>query len=153
MKILKKFVPYKIRRALPMLGLAAGSMLMPSCSNDDEPDVPVPPHDTTYTWGLGNFKDPVLKEKIRASSDSASVVHIILKSDGKSWGGTYNETEFRYLVIEPLIQAGGENTRNKFKGAGTIKHVYTHDQEDYDWLVNFGYDIIPLPPEYFQKQR
>jgi len=156
MKIMKNIVPYKIRLALPMLGLAAGSMLMSSCSNDDEPDVPVPQHNTVYVWGHDNFKDPVLKQKIRASADSASVVNIILKSDGKTWASVYDENEFRYLVIEPLIQAGGEQNRHKFKGAGTIKHVILAHKEDYEWLTNFGYEIIPstyYPPAWSQKQR
>ncbi len=155
MKILKKFVPYKIRRALPMLGLAAGSMLMPSCSND-EPDAPVPPHDTTYIWGHDNFKDPELKKKIRASADSASVVNIILKSDGNTWASAYSEKEIRYLVVEPLIEAGGEHNRHKFKGKGPITHINIVYPEDNQWLVDFGYVIIPstYPNQVIsQKQR
>lgn len=141
MQILKKIIPYKIRRILPIAGIAAMGMALPSCDKDDEP---VPIHDTVYTWGFKNFSDPKLKKNIRASADSASVRNIILKSDGKSWGGAYNENELRYLVIETYIQAGGEQNRHKFKGTGTIKDVFAKYPEDNKWLTDFGYTIIPL---------
>lgn len=151
MKVLNKIIPYKIRRALPILGIAAGSMFMSSCSND-EPDVPM--HDTTYTWGYDNFRDPQLPAKIRASADSASVRNIILKSDGVSWGSAYNENEIRYLIVEPLIQAGGEQNRHKFKGTGTIKHINIESPIDNQWLTDFGYDIIPSTlPSYTNAQN
>lgn len=154
MQVLKKIIPYKVRRALPILGIAMGSMFMSSCSKD-EPDVPI--HDTTYTWGMDNFyNNAKLNAQIRASADSASVRYVILKSDGLSWGGAYNENEFRYKVVEPLIQAGGEKNRHKFKGAGTIKHVFIKYPEDNKWLTDFGYTIIPSSASQqavAQKQR
>ncbi len=153
MKILNKTLPYKIRRILPIAAIAAGSILTTSCDKD-EPEVPI--HDTTYVWGHDNFKDPQLKAKIRASADSASVRNIILKSDGNTWMGTYHEKEIRYLVVEPLIEAGGDHNRHKFKGRGTITHINIIYPEDNQWLVDFGYNIISsgYPKQAsLQKQR
>lgn len=145
MKVLKKVIPYQVRRALPILGIAMGGMFMSSCHDDDEPKIKQ--HDTTYTWGIDNFyNNTKLNAQIRASADSASVRYVILKSDGKSWGGAFNENDFHYQVIEPFIRAGGEENRHKFKGAGTIKYVTIKYPEDNKWLTDFGYDIIPCPP-------
>lgn len=59
MKTLKQIVPYKIRRALPIMGLTAASMFMPSCSNDEQ-DVPqLPTHDIELPFfengGMNNY--------------------------------------------------------------------------------------------------
>lgn len=142
MNILNKIIPYGIRRALPILGIAAAAIFFSSCNKSDSDPV----HDTTYTWGRDNFYDSAakLKAQIRASADSASVRYIILKSDGESWAGLLNENDIRYVVVEPLIQAGGEYNRHKFKGAGTIKHVTIEYPEDNKWLTAFGYTITPF---------
>lgn len=156
MQILKKIIPYKIRRILPIAGIAAMGMVLPSCDKDDEPEPPI--HDTTYTWGISNFHDgkPIFPaKKIRASADSASVRYVILKADGISMGGGFDEREIRQLIIEPQIEFGGEHNRHKFKGAGTIKHLIIRYPEDHKWLTDFGYTIIPstyVPPE-TQNQR
>ena len=156
MKVLKKIVPYKIRRLLPIAGIAAMGMALPSCDKDDEP---VPIHDTVYTWGHFNFHNgtPTFPaKKIRASADSASVRYVILKSDGISWGSAFDEREIRQLIVEPQIEFGGKHNRHKFKGAGTIKHVILRYPEDYKWLTDFGYIIIPSTtsvPYEEQKQR
>lgn len=153
MQILKKIIPYKIRRILPIAGIAAMGMALPSCDKDDEP---VPIHDTVYTWGMDMFHDGVAtfpEKQIRASADSASVRYIILKSDGKSWGGAFNEHDFRTKVIEPMISFGGEKNRHKFKGAGTLKHVYPRYPEDKQWLIDFGYTIIQVPDDHVRQQN
>ena len=48
MKVLKKIVPYKIRRLLPIAGIAAMGMALPSCDKDDEPDLP--PYDVEIVF-------------------------------------------------------------------------------------------------------
>ena len=79
MKVLKKIVPYKIRRLLPIAGIAAMGMALPSCSKDDEPDVPQ--HDVELTFTVGEY-DNIKSSVIKSYADNPAVKHIYLCVEG-----------------------------------------------------------------------
>lgn len=80
MQVLKKIIPYKVRRALPILGIAAGSMFMSSCSNDnDEPQVPQ--HDVELKFSVGEY-DNIKSSIIKSHADNPAVRHIYLCVEG-----------------------------------------------------------------------
>jgi len=82
-----KILPYKLRRALPILGLAGATIALNGCSKDDEQ---ITQHDTVYTWGCDKYSEIWPTDKINASADSVQVRFVILKNDGAAWGSDVN---------------------------------------------------------------
>ena len=145
MKI-KKTVPYYLKRALPVLGLA-GATLFTSCEKD-EPTIPL--HDTIYVWGTNNMTQIFPTDNVVASADSTSVRTVYLHSDGVWWGGAFNMNELREWVLEPVLNDIPERNRHKIRGAGIIngplfrtddKQMFTKQYEDSVWLSKMGFII------------
>ena len=143
MKI-KKTVPYYLKRALPVLGLA-GATLFTSCEKD-EPTIPL--HDTIYVWGTNNMTQIFPTDNVVASADSTSVRTVYLHSDGVWWGGAFNMNELREWVLEPVLNDIPERNRHKIRGAGIIngplfrtddKQMFTKQYEDSVWLSKMGF--------------
>ena len=148
---LKQTLPYKLKRVVPILGLA-GASLFTACEKPAEPD---PRHDTIYNWTPYNMSTALSPSRIRASADSALVRYVILNYDAEPGiAGFYPVTGLR-TVMQGYIDSVSPANQHKVRGGGTLGCIIT-DPTDSLWLVDFGFKI--LNPEqtnalYTQRQR
>lgn len=140
----KKYVPYKLKRALPILGLAGASMF--AACDKQEKEIPVPLHDTVYEWGMHNMANMLPSGPIKASADSASVRYVIIKCSG-DWGYAFSTKNVREHWIEPLFARPRPENVHKIKGAGYMYRLVLTtaneaDDEHAQFLKDFGFELI-----------
>ena len=128
---------YKLRRILPILGIAGASMFA-SCGGGDGKDEPEMPHNTVYLLHeLNIYKLDTLQ--IARSADSVSVNKIIFRvEDGRRWDG---------VTLRGVSNALGHYFRiAKGKGVGEGTFDFVTDDEinrTYEPVVrSYGYDVI-----------
>ena len=155
----KKVLLYRIRRAMPILGLAGASLLPCACSKDKEPvnpEQPVAPVDTvdnrydvTVNWGYSTYLER-LTPTIAAAAANPDVRYVILESDGSNWGGALTVSDLRNILVQPMIDACAV-APNKLKHQGTIyrpsihgrtSEEYKQQQQDSAFLANLGYSLV-----------
>ena len=139
-----KTLPYKLKRTLPILGIA-GASLLAGCNKDDEP---TPPglHDTVYTW------DDVLNIPIVdvcMSADSANVNRVILMYDGgPAW---FQVSTLKDFLQNRVISEVTLQNQYKIRGDGVIPEMIMgarnaaslyQSKVDSTWLANFGFTLI-----------
>lgn len=155
----KKVLPYRIRRAMPILGLAIASLLPCACSKDKElvnPEKPVAPVDTvdnrydvTVKWGWGIASADASNEITTYITDP-NVRNIILESNGHDWAGTASCGDIMEKKINPMLNAAA-NSKEKLIHCGNIyrplmrnktQEEYIQSQKDSTILANLGYKIL-----------
>ena len=130
----KKIMPYKIKRLIPMLGLAGAAMVMPGCEK-----TPIQQHDTVYMWGVIDWTNIWPADNVRASADSAEVRYVILQNDGNGFTNIY-DYELKSDLERVLFEVDAKN-RHKVRGGGDIWHLTLTNDEYRKWLENFGFKI------------
>lgn len=145
MQILKKIIPYKIRRILPIAGIAAMGMALPSCDKDDEPDVP--PHDVEIVF----YEDfDVTFDILRKHAANPSVKNIYLIPPQNDRYGTFepeNVAASRKYFWEPRFEISP-----KIKGRGDFRikpGSASKVPEDSLWFVSKGWTIN----QYLQNKK
>ena len=153
---LKQTLPYKLKRVVPILGLA-GASLFTACEKPVEPD---PRHDTVHTWNHSEYdrivraftyKDSAfstLPQRVRASADSALVRNVILEFADTALLPTATYSNFasniRHVIVDSILAPIAPENRAKVRGRGEIDAlVLDLDQNDPDsiWLTDFGYTL------------
>ena len=138
----KKIMPYKIKRLIPMLGLAGAAMVMPGCEK-----TPIQQHDTVYMWGAGDWKNIWPADNIRASADSAEVRYVILKNDGNGFAPNIKDYEVKTDLERVLFEVDAKN-RHKVRGKGDLYHLTITNDEYRKWFEDLGFTINhPWQPE------
>lgn len=128
-----KTVPYKLRRLIPMLGLA-GATLFTACSKDDEPQ-----HDVELKFFQG-YAEEIEPDIIKQHADDPSVRTIYLSLVN---GGNY--TNFQTEDISAL--RNGLNKRlqiapHKTRGKGNFRFVPGYaTKPDSLWFVQQGWTV------------
>ena len=144
----KKIMPYKIKRLIPMLGLAGAAMVMPGCEKTPIQQhmvmpgcekTPIQQHDTVYIWGAFDWKNIWPADNVRASADSAEVRYVILQNDGNGFTTIY-DYELKSDLERLLFEVDAKN-RHKVRGNGNIWHLTLTNDEYRKWLENFGFKI------------
>lgn len=119
----RKIVPYKLKRLIPMAMIAGMPLLSTSC--EKEP----PYHDTTYVWGIDNWKLETMQQNVTASADSADVRYVYLQNDGEPLLGLPTSTILK--VLNQVIDVVTPENRHKVRGAGTLDNVGIGSEQDY----------------------
>lgn len=146
MRFTKK-VPYKLKRLIPMLGLAGATLLPTACEKEE------PLHDTTYMWGRSYWEEIYPADNVCASADSVQVRNVILKNNGTNWGGGYTAEEIRDYLLMTVNQVPEQN-RHKLRGAGKLTWVKEGgDPSAKAWLENFGFRVLMVDESRNTKQR
>ncbi len=133
----KKTVPYKLRRILPILGLA-GASLLPACSKDDEP-----PHDITLefyeTLRYSYYSEIDSKEQLQAYAADKSIANIYLYVTEKN---DYTFCDESNLASLHLYLKNRIKISPKIHGSGNFKlPVGMIHPVDSMWFVNNGWTI------------
>ena len=152
----KKIVPYKIRKLIPMLGLAGATLMMtPGCEKE-----PIVQHDTTYTWGPAYWDEIWPPFNVYASADSAEVRQIILQCTNETFYGLSDE--WLYNNMYSVYAGTSAANQNKIKISGTIDKLTVRDGNDMrylDWVKARGLNLkftnllYKNNPPVDQKQR
>ena len=139
-----KILSYKLKRTLPILGIA-GASLLAGCDKDDEP---TPPglHDTVYTWTVSDLSRILPPTDICMSADSANVNRVILQNTDKSGQG-YKVNELRDIFENQILEYVSPENQHKVRGRGEIsgymrdlaRDDYGVNSADSAWLVKFGF--------------
>ena len=127
---------YKLRRILPILGIAGASMFA-SCGGGDGKDEPEMPHNTVYLLNQINiYKLDTLQ--IARSADSVSVNKIIFRVDGTRWDGV------TLRGVSNALECYFRNAKGKGMGEGTFDFVKDNEtNRTYEPVVrSYGYDVI-----------
>ncbi|MDE6250365.1 MAG: hypothetical protein K2M34_01890 [Alphaproteobacteria bacterium] len=143
MKVLNKIIPYKIRRALPILGIAAGSMFMSSCSNDE----PTPLHDEEIVFYEDTDVTFDILEKLAADPSIRNIYLIPPQNDRFGTFEPENVSASRKFFWEPRF-----NISSKIKGRGDMRikpGSAAQVPEDSLWYLSKGWTIN----QYLQKQK
>lgn len=138
-----KTLPYKLKRVLPILGIA-GASLLAGCNKDDEP---TPPglHDTVYTWP---YLQDIPVVDVCMSADSANVRYVMLQYDGV--GLSMSVTTLKDFLQNRVISEVTLQNQYKIRGTGEIPSVIMGAQNgeklrksraDSTWLANFGFTL------------
>lgn len=154
-----KTLPYKLKRTLPILGIA-GASLLAGCDKDDEP---TPPglHDTVYTWNVDDMSRILPPTDICMSADSANVNRVILQNTDKSGQG-YFIGELRDIFENQILEYVSPENQHKVRGRGEISGYirdlaqdgYGRNLADSIWLVKFGFVLKnPVYINTHSKQR
>ena len=140
--------PCAVKRALPILGMAA-AIMFGSCSKDNDAEQ-TPKFERTFIWGHG-ISSADLAPIVAETADSAQVAKVILQSDGYDWGGNDVSTLLEKKVL-PLIEACSPKGQAKLVHQGDIvrpgmykdglQAPYETYQADSATLVNLGYRIV-----------
>ena len=139
-----KTLPYKLKRTLPILGIA-GASLLAGCNKDDEP---TPPglHDTVYTWKGEDTRNILPPVDVCMSADSANVRYVILQNINSN-AGLGDLGWFRELLEERVLSEVTLQNQYKVRARGELKRYIVDDtsaetlqkhREDSIWLTNFG---------------
>ena len=152
---LKQTLPYKLKRVVPILGLA-GASLFTACHQE-----PIIQHDTIYTWdrreyykighagfGYADSALSTLPQRVRASADSALVRNVILEFADTALLPTATyfavASNIRHVIVDSILAPIAPENRAKVRGRGEIDAlVLDLDQNDPDsiWLTDFGYTL------------
>lgn len=148
MRFTKK-VPYKLKRLIPMLGLAGATLLPTACEKDDE----ISMHDTTYMWGRNYWDEVWPADNVCASADSVQVRHVILRNNGSYWGDAYTCEDIRKELTNIINNVTPAN-RHKLKGSGKLSAVKEGgDPSAKTWLEDFGLQVVMTSELTNTKQR
>ena len=140
-----KTLPYKLKRILPIFGIA-GASLLAGCNKDDEP---TPPglHDTVYTWTMDDMLHIPIAD-VCMSADSANVNRVILRYvGGPAW---LKVSTLKNFLQNTIISEVTLQNQYKIRGDGEIPEMvmeaYTDadlvkSKEDSVWLTNFGFKL------------
>ena len=145
---LKQTLPYKLKRVVPILGLA-GASLFTACEKPVEPD---PRHDTVYTWSIIDKSQIIPPERVCASADSAMVRNVILQYDTTIEYCT--DATVRYYMEDEVLSHVTPENQHKVRGRGLISFMRITNPEDSLWLANFGFQILNREQSealYFQR--
>ncbi len=138
----QKVLPYKLKRLVPMLGLAGASLFMTSCEKEES----IPMRDVELKFTVDDFSTIVypkngeffISDVAKHYVNDKSVRTIYLVPDGRWY--TYVEISVRTLrknALEPLFEYS-----NKFKGKGDFDFfVGTPSREDSLWYLSKGWTI------------
>lgn len=96
-----------------------------AASCDKEPQY----HDTTYVWGINNWKLETMQQNVTASADSADVRYVYLLNDGEPMLGLPTSTILK--VLNQVIDVVPSENRHKVRGAGTLDNVGICNEQDY----------------------
>ncbi|MCH5330493.1 MAG: hypothetical protein J1E04_05945 [Alistipes sp.] len=140
--------PCAVKRALPILGMAA-AIMFGSCSKDNDAEQ-TPKFERTFIWGR-NINSKLLAPIVAETADSAQVAKVILQSDGASFGGLTISNILENGVL-PLIEACSPKGKAKLVYQGDIVRAgmykdglyapYETYQADSATLANLGYRIV-----------
>ncbi len=131
---LKQTLPYKLKRAVPILGLA-GASLFTACEE------PYLQHDTVYNWNIDNMLTALSSSQIRASADSATVRYVILNYNAKPGLGGYLSCLGTRLMIQEHIDSVSPANQHKVRGSGTLGCSGV-EPADSLWLSNLGFTVL-----------
>lgn len=103
-----------------------------------------PHHNTTYVWGDNNWYAiwPGVTDNVAKSADSTLVDKVILKNDGKSFGGTFTNMLMDWM--NTVIESVSPENRYKVRGAGTLNETAIGSQQDIQdsiKLSNMGFSF------------
>jgi len=132
----KKIMPYKIKRLIPMLGLAGAAMVMPGCEK-----TPIQQHDTVYMWGVLNWDNIWPPQNIYASADSVQVKNVILKLDKNDNDFEHLDDEFLYKNMIAIWAGLSPEKQEKLSLDGTAKNLIVSTKGEHvyiDWLSERG---------------
>lgn len=141
MKSLRQMLPYKLRRALLLSGIAGAAFV--ACSKQPEPQ-----HDTTYVWGKTTRNLSEIIQKIGESSDSTQVRTVYIKCDGKDFAGGLSVSDLADVVNnleskvtnKEKLSHGGDITRPAIRNK--TAEEYAAQKADSIYLANKGYRIV-----------
>lgn len=137
-----KTLPYKLKRTLPILGIA-GASLLAGCDKDNEPDMGL--HDTVYKWP---YLQDIPVVDVCMSADSANVRYVMLQYDGV--GLNMSVTTLKDFLQNRVISEVSLQNQYKIRGTGEIPSVIMGAQNgeklrksraDSTWLANFGFTL------------
>lgn len=161
----KKVLLYRIRRAMPILGLAGASLLPCACSKDKEPVNPEKPatpvdtvdnrYDVTVEWSRETYVEKV-SPTIASASINPDVRYIILQTkDSYDWGGGVDVNRILTIYVRPMIATAalapekvkhrGDIYRPLIRNSSSAEYLY--QREDSATLCSLGYRI--LSPIYY----
>jgi len=144
-----KILPYKLRRVLPILGLAGATIALNGCSKDDEQ---IAQHDVVYTWGAKNFSEIWPTDNLIESAKRRDVRNVILQSDGKSWRYAFNEQEILDDYLNTLMRMIPTEYHYKFIGGGELNGLVLRFPEKKKELEErWKYKVNGLTPEELQE--
>ena len=148
---LKQTLPYKLKRVVPILGLA-GASLFTACHQE-----PIIQHDTIYTWdrreyykighasfGYADSALSTLPQRVRASADSPQVRNVFLRFENKPAEMMPHEwfvldMDMRDRIEDSILAPIPQQNRYKVRGMDTIKRLVIWEPADSAWLADFGY--------------
>ncbi len=142
-----KTVPYKLKRIIPMLGIAGASLFMGGCEKEK------PLRDVELHFNRDDFSTIVyqdrgeifISELAKAYANDPTVGTIYLIPDGE-WG-TYvaiSISDMRQTFLEPMF-----NYSPKFKGKGDFNFypgAASKIPQDSLWFVSKGFTINKYRP-------
>lgn len=148
MKI-KKILPYKIKKLLPILGLAGATTVIPSCDKGDDFGYISPKEEVTIKFSLSDFKAVVDMDGIYVLGVNDVVKYYINNPDTKviyieptdTWDlcSSQNISGLRIDVLEVLLAASP-----KIRGKGNFNFRLGEASkvpEDSLWYVQHGWTI------------
>ncbi len=130
---LKQTLPYKLKRIVPILGLA-GASLFTAC---EEPDLQ---HDTIYNWNIADMSAIYPTNHAAISADSAQVRTVFLNYTETPTPTNVLDMDVRTLMEKTVAGAKPEN-QYKIRGSGEIPTVHVTSPEDSAWVLNFGFKV------------
>lgn len=152
----KKVLLYRIRRAMPILGLAGASLLPCACSKDKEPmnpeklvDTVDNRYDVTVKWSRATYVEDVVPT-IATASINPDVRYIVLESTSDfDWRGGVDVNRILTVYVKPMIAAALAPEKLKHRGdiyrpliRNSTTDEYSYQKEDSATLSNLGYRIL-----------
>ena len=142
-----KTIPYKLKRIIPMLGIAGASLFMGGCEKEK------PLRDVELHFNRDDFSTIVyqdrgeifISELAKAYANDPTVGTIYLIPDGE-WGTYVANTisDMRQTILEPMF-----NYSPKFKGKGDLDFypgAASKIPQDSLWFVSKGFTINKYRP-------
>lgn len=141
---LTKQVPYKLRRIVPMLGIAGAGMLLNACDKDDCPQEPQG-RKVEFVYAVDGPLIPVEDVKLAAADPEISTIYLRPIGDGWDRFSVYNINFHRKNYLQPILDISA-----KIRGLGDYPfRPGAALPADSLWYVQHGWTINKL----LQKQR
>ena len=136
-----KTVPYKLKRLIPMLGLAGATLLPTACEKED------PMHDVEITFYKDDDVSFDILEKLAADPNVRNIYLIPPQNDRYEVFGPEHITASRKYFWEPRFEISP-----KLHGRGDIRYkpgVASQVPQDSLWFLSKGWTIN----KYLQNQK
>ena len=144
----KKTIPYKLKRIIPMLGIAGASLFMGGCEKE-EPLRDVELHfnrdDVSTIWYKDENGNGQISQIAKEYANDPTIGTIYLIPDGE-WNTYVASTikDMRQTLLEPMF-----NYSPKFKGKGDLDFypgAASEVPQDSLWFVSKGFTINKYRP-------